>query len=257
MISADGSATYIDDKTAVGRTRRNDDGRLAITWLGHGTFLLTSPGGIRIVIDPWLQDNPACPAEWKRVSRAGLILVTHGHFDHIGDVIQTARDTSAPVVAIVELCRWLEAKGLQRLLPMNKGGTVGVGAIKVTMVPAEHSSGWVEKGTMVYMGEPVGFVLTLENDLRLYFGGDTGVFGDMRLIKEMYAPEIAFLPIGDRYTMGPEGAAVACDLLGVRQVVPMHYGTFPALTGTPDRLRQLVEPKGIEVLELQPGETAT
>ena len=110
---------------------------------------------------------------------------------------------------------------------------------------------------MVYMGEPVGFVLTMENGLRLYFGGDTAVFGDMRLIKEMYVPEIAFLPIGDRYTMGPEGATVACDVLGVRQVVPMHYGTFPALTGTPDRLRELVEPKGIEVLELRPGETAT
>ena len=187
------------------------------------------------------------------MSQADLILVTHGHFDHIGDLIQTARDTAATGVAIAELSRWLEEKGLQRLLPMNKGGTVGVGAIQITMVPAEHSSGWVENGTMVYVGEPVYSVLTLEDGRRLYFGCDTAVFGDMRLIKEMYSPEITFLPIGDRYTMGPDGAAVACDVLGVRQVVPMHYGTFPALTGTPDCLRQLVEPKRIEVLELRPA----
>ena len=231
--------------------------RLAITWLGHGTFVLISPGGVRIVIDPWLDGNPACPAEWKRVSEAELILVTHGHVDHIGDLIRTARDTSAQVVAIAEICQWLEAKGLQRLLPMNKGGTLPVGDIRITMVPAEHSSGWVEDGTIIYMGEPVGYVLTLEDGLSLYFAGDTAIFGDMRLIREMYAPAVAFLPIGDRFTMGPEAAAVACDLLGVRQVVPMHFGTYPALTGTPRRLRELVAGKGIEVLELAPGETAS
>ena len=231
-------------------------GRLAITWLGHGTFVLTTPGGARIVIDPWLEENPACPREWKRLSQAEVVLVTHGHVDHIGDLVQTARATSAPVVAIAELCRWLETKGLQRLLPMNKGGTLSVGDVEVTMVPAEHSSGWVEDGAMVYVGEPVGYVLTLENGLRLYFAGDTAVFGDMRLIREMYSPSIAFLPIGDRFTMGPDGAATACDLLGLRQVVPMHYGTFPSLTGTPDRLRQVLAGKKTQVLELRPGETA-
>ena len=218
--------------------------------------MLTSPGGKRILVDPWLEGNPACPAEWKQVQQADLILVTHGHLDHIGDLVQTARTTEAPVVAIDELCRWLETKGLQRLLPMNKGGSLAFGHIGISMVPAEHSSGWVEEGKMVYMGEPVGYVLRFEDSLSVYFAGDTAVFGDMRLIREMYAPEIAFLPIGDRFTMGPEGAAVACDLLGVRQVVPMHYRTFPALTGTSERLRVLVEPKGITVLDLRPGETA-
>ena len=230
--------------------------RLAITWLGHGTFMLTSPGGKRILIDPWLDGNPACPADWKQVKQADLILVTHGHLDHIGDLVQTARATAAPVVAIVELCRWLETKGLQRLLPMNKGGSLVFGQIRISMVPAEHSSGWVEEGKMVYMGEPAGYVLQFEDSLSVYFAGDTAVFGDMRLIREMHAPEIAFLPIGDRFTMGPEGAALACDLLGVRQVVPMHYKTFPTLTGTPERLRKLVEPRGITVLDLRPGETA-
>lgn len=230
--------------------------KLAITWLGHGTFLLTSPGGLRILIDPWLEGNPACPAEWKRVRQADVILATHGHFDHVGDLIQAARDTGAPVVAIVELCHWLESKGLQRVSPMNKGGTLHLGGLAVTMVSAQHSSSLVEDGRIVYLGEPVGFVLTLEDGLCLYFAGDTALFGDMTLIRRMHQPLMAFLPIGDRYTMGPDAAAVACELLGVRQVVPMHYGTFPALTGTPARLRELVEPLGVSVLELEPGETS-
>ena len=245
--------------TPFGRVSRpwNMSGRLAITWLGHGTFLLTSPGGKRVLIDPWLEDNPACPAEWKRVRAADLILVTHGHRDHVGDAAQVARDTGAPVVAMVELCQWLEAQGLRQLHPMNKGGTLTLESIAISMVPAEHSSGLTVDGHAMYLGEPAGFVLRFEDSLTVYFAGDTAVFGDMRLIRELHAPEIAFLPIGDRFTMGPAGAALACELLGVRQVVPMHFGTFPMLTGTPDQLRKLVEPKGVEVLELRPGETAS
>lgn len=232
------------------------DRRLAITWLGHGTFLLTSPGGLRILIDPWLEANPVCPPEWKRVRRADVILVTHGHADHTDDLRWTARDTGAPVVGIIELCQWLETKGLRDLIPMNLGGTIQVGGVAVTMVPARHTSSVREEGRILYLGVPVGFVLELEDGLTVYFAGDTAVFGDMALIRRLHQPDLAFLPIGDRYTMGPEAAAVACELLGVRQVVPMHYGTYPQLTGTPDRLRQLVEPHGVRVLELKPGQTA-
>ena len=198
-----------------------------------------------------------CPDEWKRILRADLVLVTHGHADHIGDLLPVARQTGAAVVAIAELCRWLESKGLNRVHPMNKGGTLTLEGIRITMVHADHSAGWADDDPAVYLGEPVGFVLRLENDLTVYLAGDTALFGDMRLIGEMYAPDIAFLPIGDRFTMDPAAAARACEWLGVRQVVPMHYGTFPQLTGTPAELRALVEPKGIAVLELGPGETAS
>ena len=230
--------------------------RLSITWLGHSTFILTSPGGKRIVTDPWLDGNPACPASMKKIDKADLILVSHGHFDHVGDAVSVARATGAMVVGIFELCAWLEGKGVQKTSGMNIGGTQKIGDIAVSMTMALHSSGAVEDGRPIYLGEPAGFVITFEDGLRAYFAGDTSVFGDMRLIKDLYAPEIAFLPIGDHFTMGPEAAAKACELLGVRQVVPMHWGTFPLLTGTPARLRELVQSKGVQVLELKPGQTA-
>ena len=212
---------------------------------------------MEIVLDPWLVSNPACPPDRQTIDRADLILVTHGHPDHIGDLLPVARGTGATVVGIVELCHWLETKGLTHLAPMNKGGTVELHGVRVTMVHADHSGGWADGDPSIGLGAPVGYVLGLENGLTVYIAGDTALFGDMRLIGEIYAPDIALLPIGDRYTMGPREAARACQWLGVRQVVPMHYGTFPELTGTPSELRALVEPAGVTVLELTPGETAS
>jgi L-ascorbate metabolism protein UlaG (beta-lactamase superfamily) len=229
---------------------------LAITWLGHATFIITTPGGKRIVTDPWLEGNPMCPPDRQRIDKADLILLTHGHSDHSGSVVAVARATKAPVIAIHELSLWLERKGLHDVKGMGIGGTISVAGLQVSMTPAVHSSSVVENDAIVYLGEPTGFVVQTENGRSFYFAGDTALFGDMRLIGEMYSPEIAFLPIGDHYTMGPEAAARACQLLGVRQVVPMHYGTFPILTGTPERLKQLVAPFGVDVLALKPGETA-
>lgn len=230
---------------------------LTITWFGHATFMLTSPKGTRIVVDPWLEGNPSCPENMKKIDKADLILLSHGHFDHVGDAVSVARSTGAKVVGIYELCAWLESKGVKNTSGMNIGGTQKFGAISVTMVQAFHSSAAVEDGKTIYLGEPAGFVIKFEDGLTVYYSGDTALFGDMKLIGDFYHPEIAFLPIGDHFTMGPEAAARACELLGVRQVVPIHWGTFPLLTGTPAKLRELLANKNIEVLELKPGQTAS
>ncbi|OLD22383.1 MAG: metal-dependent hydrolase [Acidobacteria bacterium 13_1_40CM_3_65_5] len=229
----------------------------SFTWLGHATFLFQSPGGKRIVLDPWMTGNPSSPESAKKLSDLDLILVTHGHSDHVGDAVPLARSSGAHVVAPYEVSVWLQGKGLKNVTGMNPGGTLQVFGLSITMVPAIHSSSIEEDGKMLYLGVATGYVIKFENGLTVYFAGDTCVFGDMRLIAELYQPTVAFLPIGDLYTMGPEQAAKACELLAIKQVVPMHYGTFPALTGTPAKLRQLVEPRGVQVLEIKPGETAS
>ncbi len=230
--------------------------KLAIQWLGHATFVITTPGGKRIVTDPWLEGNPACPPEMKKIERADVILLSHGHFDHTGDVLNVARATGATTVAVFELSQWLERKGLQNVIGMGIGGTVKVAGLEITMTPAVHTSSIVENDTTVYLGLAAGFVVRTEDQRSFYFAGDTALFGDMRLIAELHKPEIAFLPIGDHFTMGPEAAALAARMLGVRQVVPMHYGTFPVLTGRPEDLKRFVDPHGIDVLVLAPGQTA-
>jgi L-ascorbate metabolism protein UlaG (beta-lactamase superfamily) len=230
--------------------------KLAIQWLGHATFVITTPGGKRIVTDPWLEGNPMCPPNMKKIDRADVVLLSHGHFDHTGDALTVARGTGATTVAIFELSQWLERKGLQNVIGMGIGGTVKVAGLEITMTPAIHSSSIVENDTAVYVGLAAGFVVRTEDERSFYFAGDTALFGDLRLIAELHKPEIAFLPIGDHFTMGPEAAALAARMLGVRQVVPMHYGTFPALTGRPEDLKRFVDPHGIDVLILKPGETA-
>jgi L-ascorbate metabolism protein UlaG (beta-lactamase superfamily) len=231
--------------------------QLAFTWLGHSTFLFRSPGGKRILMEPWVASNPACPPESKKIAALDLILITHGHSDHAGDAAAIARATGAHVIANYEICLWLEAKGIRNTAPMGHGGTQTIGGIAITMVNAVHGSSALEDGRLIYLGHPSGYVIRFEDGLTIYFAGDTDLFGDMRLIGEIYRPAIAFLPIGDRFTMGPGAAARAAELLGVRQVVPMHYGTFPFLTGTPAQLRELLAPRGVQMLELTPGESAS
>jgi L-ascorbate metabolism protein UlaG (beta-lactamase superfamily) len=235
----------------------------AITYLGHATICIETPGGKRLLIDPWMAGNPACPDEWKspeRLGRLDLILLTHIHNDHANDAESLVKaNPDADVVAIYEAADWIGGKGAKNLHPMNKGGSHTVAGIEITMTHAVHSSSFTEAdGQVVYGGEPAGYILKLENGFTLYAAGDTALFGDMALLRELYQPELALLPIGDNFTMGPREAAHAIRLLGVSHVIPIHYATFPVLTGTPDALRQHAEDiPGLTIHTLLPGETLT
>ena len=237
------------------------DRNTVITYLGHSTVLIETPGGRRLIIDPWTTGNPACPAEWKEISRLGkldVILLTHLHNDHVGDAAEiSAANPEAAVVAIYEACNWLGGKGAKNLFPMNKGGSQTVAGIGISMTHAFHSSSFQEPdGTVVYGGEPAGFILRMENGFTLYAAGDTALYGDMALLKDLYQPEMALLPIGDLFTMGPREAAMAIRLLGVSHVLPIHYATFPVLTGTPEALREHTSDlSDLTIHALKPGET--
>ena len=227
---------------------------VSLTWLGHAAFRIESPGGKRIYVDPWL-GNPKCPEAEKSPERVDLIALTHGHDDHVGNTVELAQRFGCPVVALLELRDWLGTKGLGEgdAHAPNKGGTVDVDGIRVTLTDGNHSSSTFENGSFVYLGERAGLVIELENGFKLYFAGDTNVFGDMQLIARLDEPDVAILPIGDHFTMGPREAALALELLDVRRCVPCHYGTFPLLRGTPEELRELAP--GVEVLAPEPGET--
>ena len=203
-------------------------------------------------MDPWIEGNPAYP-QAHEISRADTICITHGHFDHIHDTPPLAQRFSPEVIAIYETCAWLESKGVKNTRAMNKGGSQKAGDVTVTMTHAVHSCGILDDGKIIYGGEASGYVLRLPDGRTLYFAGDTNVFSDMQLIQQIYRPELAFLPIGDLFTMSPREAATACRLLQVKTVVPMHFGTFPALTGTPDKLRRLISGLDTEVWPLEPG----
>ena len=236
---------------------RNMSFPIQVTWLGHSAFLFVTPEGKKILVDPWLKDNPARPPACKNPEGVDLILVTHGHGDHIGDAVTLAKKFKPLVIAIYETSLWLQSKGIENVLPMNKGGTQTALDVQITMTHAIHSCGILDGNQMIYGGEACGYVLTFSNGRVFYHAGDTAVFSDMALIQELYHPDTAFLPIGDLYTMSPKEAATACKLLKVPQVVPMHHSTFPALTGKPAALKELLTGSATKVTEFKPGETKT
>lgn len=225
---------------------------LEITWLGHGSFQLGLESGERILIDPWLTGNPKCP-EGLEISRIDTMLITHGHFDHVGDAVALARKFKPQVIANYEICAWLESKGVENACGMNKGGGQQAGPVRVTMTHALHSSGISDEGRILYGGEAGGYIIHLSDGRNVYFAGDTAIFAEMALYAELYRPELAFLPIGDHFTMSPDEAALACRMLKVRTVVPMHYATFPLLSGSPAALAERLAGAGCQVWTLEPG----
>jgi L-ascorbate metabolism protein UlaG (beta-lactamase superfamily) len=223
-----------------------------LTWLGHSAFRFDTPGGKRVYIDPFL-DNPKCPEGEKQPERIDILALTHGHGDHVGESVDLINRFKPTVVGNVELLGWLDGQGAEvgEMPGTNKGGTRDVDGVRFTMTDAKHSSGGPNGE---YLGEAGGFVVEVENGTKLYFAGDTAVFGDMQLIGRIYEPDVAILPIGDHFTMGPKEASIALELLGVSRCVPCHYGTYPLLHGSPDELEQLTD---VELLVMEPGETIT
>jgi L-ascorbate metabolism protein UlaG (beta-lactamase superfamily) len=228
-----------------------------LTWLGHASFRVDTPGGKRLYVDPWLS-NPKCPEGEKEPERIDVIALTHGHGDHVGESAELGKQFSPKLVAIIELAGWLESQGFPNAseLGFNKGGTIEVEGLTFSMTHAVHSSAMSNgDGPPIYLGDPAGYVIEFENGTKIYFAGDTAAFMDMEIIGKYLQPDVAVLPIGDHYTMGPRQAAVALELLGTKRCVPCHYGTFGLLTGTPEELRE--HASGVEVLAPEPGETST
>jgi L-ascorbate metabolism protein UlaG (beta-lactamase superfamily) len=225
-----------------------------VTWLGHATVMVSTARGTNLLIDPFIAQNPKYPKDFALPSKIDYILLTHGHGDHISDVVPVAQKHGSTVVAIYELAAYVESKGVGKTIGMNLGGTVQLDDVAVTMVDAKHSSGAQDENGTHYVGVAAGYVLSIAEGPVLYHAGDTAVFGDMQLIRELYRPEVAMLPIGGYYTMGPKEAALAVRYLAPRIVLPLHFGTFPPLTGTPEELAALVD-AGVEIVRWRPGET--
>ena len=232
-------------------------GGARITYLGHSTFRFVTAGDEQIIIDPFLTENPQTPDHLKRVGELDTILITHGHFDHFSDVMPLQGQTGAATVSNFEIFSYLQHQGVENAMPVQKGGTIHVGGIKVTATHAFHSSSIaLDDGTVIYAGEPMGYVIEFESGFKVYHAGDTALFGDMQLIGELYRPDVTLLPIGDQVVMGPYEAAHATRLLGARHVVPIHYGTFPFLPGTPEEFQKHVNQvaPGTTVHVMKPGD---
>ncbi|MGI8772364.1 MAG: metal-dependent hydrolase [Acidobacteriaceae bacterium] len=231
-------------------------GGAVVTWLGHATVHMRTAAGTSILIDPWMEGNPRFPKDYRMPERIDLLLITHGHDDHFHDGVAVAKKYKPKVLGMNELITWMQQHGVPEEITngMNLGGSFRFKDVTATMVEAKHSSSIKDGDKLIYGGNPAGYMLALDRGPTVYIAGDTSLFGDMRLFKELYAPSFGILPIGDNYTMGPKHAALAAKYLGVERVLPVHYGTFPVLTGSPAELSTYLEGSGIEVLQVKAGE---
>jgi len=226
-----------------------------VTWLGHATVHISTAKGTSILIDPFIEQNPKFPKGYKLPQKIDLILATHGHGDHVADLVAVATKHNSTVVGMVELMGWAQSKGVNKTVGMNLGGSWKHEDVTISLVEARHSSSVDGGGQFIYAGDPTGFVISVQDGPVLYHAGDTSVFLDMQLIRDLYHPQLAMLPIGDHYTMGPQAAALAAKYLGVTSVLPIHYGTFEVLTGRPEELSKLLDGSGIAVKAISPGES--
>ncbi len=225
---------------------------MKLTWLGHSACHIAI-GGKSVLIDPFFSGNPKFPGDFESgLQTVDYVMLTHGHADHLGDSLRLAKAFDATVVAMFEICAYLGAQGIEKTQPMNIGGTIDCNGLSISMVNALHSSAIVEEGSPITMGDPAGLVIR-SNEKTVYHAGDTDVFSDMALIQRIYKPSIGLIPIGDRFTMGPETAALACnEFLDLETIIPIHWGTFDLLTGDPKTFKSLV--KRGNVLTPDPGQ---
>lgn len=208
---------------------------MQLTWLGHAAFRVEIPGAV-ILVDPFLTGNPTFDGDVAAAAQGCThVALTHGHDDHVGDTLKICKDTGAQLISNYEIYVWLNGQGVENCNPGNPGGTVDCGAFKTTFTVANHSSGTMQDGQSIYLGNPCGLVFEAEGEPTLYHMGDTNMFGDMALIQEFHRPDVGIVPIGDRFTMGGRQAAIACQrYFDFKTIIPCHYGTFPIIDPTPD-----------------------
>lgn len=232
---------------------------MQIIYLGQSTFRFVTPESRVVLVDPWTASNPLCPPSQRDAGDVDLVLITHAHHDHLGDVLSIAGRRGPGIVAIAELGNWLSAHGVRNVHTMNLGGVLRLEGVEVIMTPAAHSSS-LDDEPQVNVGVAAGFVLGFSDGVRIYHAGDTAAFAGMALIREVHRPGVAMLPIGDHHTMGPREAAAATRVLGVDRVIPMHYGVTPGSQGAPAAFRAELDAAGlgaVELLPMAPGERIT
>jgi len=218
---------------------------VTIRWLGHASFHIMTTSGKHIFVDPWIKGSPVCPVKIEDITKADIVCATHGHPDHLGDSIEIVKKTKGILICSPELGVFAATKGIpsdgENSYTMNIGGSVKIRGIQVVMTNAVHTSDTWDEGRLVTGSGACGYVLVTDDGVRMYFAGDTGIFGDMELIARLYAPQIAVLPVGGKFNMGVREAAFAAQLIKPDVLIPMHHNTYPNQTANLDEFERYLQ----------------